>query len=102
MNSYTSIHILQPFTLNTPGRKWIFAGDLNRVEGKSTRLFWALLFSDILVFTKINRDKVVFVTEEPLPLASVVETQFYIKKRGTYRFPPMLYTIQFFIPIVFN
>lgn len=68
--------------MNIHGRKWIFAGDLNRIEGKSIRMCWALLFSDILLFTKINRDKVVFVTEEPLPLATVIETQFNIKKRG--------------------
>lgn len=85
-NSKTLIHFLpsQPFTLNTTGRKWIFGGDLSRVEGKSTRILWALLFSDILLFTKINRDRVVFVTEEPLSLATVAETQFNIKKKGTY------------------
>ncbi|XP_065200428.1 uncharacterized protein PsGEF isoform X2 [Planococcus citri] len=73
----------KPFTLNMQGRKWIFGGDLSRVEGKSTRSFWTLLFSDILLFTKINRDRVVFVTEEPLPLSTVNETQFNIKKRDT-------------------
>lgn len=56
--------------------------DLSRVEGRSMRIFWALLFSDILLFTKINRDKVVFITEEPLPLANIVDTQFTVKKKG--------------------
>lgn len=73
----------QPFTLNTPDRHWIFAGDLCRVEGRSVRSYWALLFSDILLFTKVSRDRVLFVTDEPLPLSSIVRTQFSVKKKGT-------------------
>jgi len=68
--------------LNTPGRHWVFAGDLSRVEGRSVRSYWALLFSDILLFTKVSRDRVLFVTDEPLPLSSIVQTQFSIKKKG--------------------
>jgi len=73
----------QPFTLNTPDRHWVFAGDLSRVEGRSVRSYWALLFSDILLFTKVSRDRVLFVTDEPLPLSSIVQTQFSVKKKGT-------------------
>jgi hypothetical protein len=74
---------LQPFTLNTPDRHWIFAGDLSRVEGRSVRSYWALLFSDILLFTKVSRDRVLFVTDEPLPLSSIAQIQFSVKKKGT-------------------
>ncbi|VVC32176.1 PDZ domain,C2 domain,Dbl homology (DH) domain,PH domain-like [Cinara cedri] len=73
----------KPFTLNTPDRRWIFAGDLSRVEGRSVRSYWALLFSDILLFTKVSRDRVLFVTDEPLPLTSIVQTQFSVKKKDT-------------------
>ncbi|XP_026815102.1 uncharacterized protein LOC113555024 isoform X1 [Rhopalosiphum maidis] len=73
----------KPFTLNTPDRHWIFAGDLSRVEGRSVRSYWALLFSDILLFTKVSRDRVLFVTDEPLPLSSIAQTQFSVKKKDT-------------------
>ncbi|KAL4148361.1 hypothetical protein QTP88_002625 [Uroleucon formosanum] len=73
----------KPFTLNTPDRHWIFAGDLSRVEGRSVRSYWALLFSDILLFTKVSRDRVLFVTDEPLPLSSITQTQFSVKKKDT-------------------
>jgi len=76
--------VWQPFTLNTPDRHWIFAGDLSRVEGRSVRSYWALLFSDILLFTKVSRDRVLFVTDEPLPLSSIAQTQFSVKKKGKY------------------
>ncbi|XP_025409452.1 uncharacterized protein LOC112682900 [Sipha flava] len=73
----------KPFTLNTPDRHWIFAGDLSRVEGRSVRSYWALLFSDILLFTKVSRDRVLFVTDEPLPLSSIAQIQFSVKKKDT-------------------
>ncbi|XP_050535694.1 uncharacterized protein LOC126902449 isoform X2 [Daktulosphaira vitifoliae] len=71
----------KPFILNVPDRQWIFAGDLSRVEGRSVRSYWALLFSDILMFTKVSRDRVLFVTDDPLPLSSISQTQFSVKKK---------------------
>ncbi|XP_050428180.1 uncharacterized protein LOC126838097 isoform X2 [Adelges cooleyi] len=71
----------KPFTLNVPDRQWIFAGDLSRVEGRSVRSYWVLLFNDILLFTKVSRDRVLFVTDEPLPLSSIAQTQFSVKKK---------------------
>lgn len=34
----------KPFTLTIPGRQWIFGGDLSRVDGRSLKQFWTLLF----------------------------------------------------------
>lgn len=74
---------LQPFVLSSPGRQWIFGGDLSRVEGRAARPFWALLFTDLLVFAKVSRDRVLFITEEPLSLLSVTQAFFNIRKKGT-------------------
>ncbi|XP_049804965.1 uncharacterized protein LOC126248203 [Schistocerca nitens] len=73
----------KPFALNSPGRQWIFGGDLTRVEGRSTRPFWALLFSDLLLLATVSRDRVLFVTEEPVPLLSVSQACFNIRKKAT-------------------
>lgn len=72
----------QPFVLSKPGRQWIFGGDLSRVEGRTIRTYWALLFSDLLLFAKVSRDRVLFITEEPLPLAQVTEIYFNVRKKG--------------------
>jgi hypothetical protein len=74
---------VQPFVLSSPGRQWIFGGDLSRVEGRSVRPFWALLFTDLIVFAKVSRDRVLFITEEPLALMSVTQAVFSIRKKGT-------------------
>jgi hypothetical protein len=95
-NNNNSFDFYQPFTLNTPDRHWIFAGDLSRVEGRSVRSYWALLFSDILLFTKVSRDRVLFVTDEPLPLSSIAQTQFSVKKKGKYFFIKLLNKICLF------
>lgn len=76
---------MQPFVLNVPGRQWIFGGDLSRVEGRNIRPYWALLFSDILLFAKVSRDRVLFITEEPLPLTNVTDIFFNIRKKGMAR-----------------
>jgi hypothetical protein len=34
----------KPFTLTIPGRQWIFGGDLSRIDGRSVKQFWTLLF----------------------------------------------------------
>ncbi|XP_054270896.1 uncharacterized protein LOC128991751 [Macrosteles quadrilineatus] len=73
----------KPFVLSSPGRQWIFGGDLSRVEGRSVRPFWALLFTDLLLFAKVSRDRVLFVTEEPLSLQFVSQALFSIRKKAT-------------------
>ncbi|RZF40107.1 hypothetical protein LSTR_LSTR002510 [Laodelphax striatellus] len=73
----------KPFVLSSPGRQWIFGGDLSRVEGRSVRPFWALLFTDLLLFAKVSRDRVLFVTEEPLSLLTVSQALFSIRKKAT-------------------
>lgn len=72
----------QPFVLSTAGRQWIFGGELSRVEGRAIRPYWALLFSDLLLFATVSRDRVLFVTEEPVALTTVSEAQFNVRKKG--------------------
>lgn len=43
-----------------------------------------LLFNDIILFSTINRDRVLFITEEPINLKSIVESYFNIKKKGEH------------------
>ncbi|XP_035793090.1 uncharacterized protein LOC118467123 isoform X3 [Anopheles albimanus] len=73
----------KPFQLVTHGRQWIFGGDLSRVEGRSVKPYWTLLFSDILLFAKVSRDRVLFITEEPISLSTVTDSCFNIRKKGT-------------------
>ncbi|XP_026501209.2 uncharacterized protein Psgef isoform X1 [Vanessa tameamea] len=73
----------KPFVLNTAGRQWIFGGELSRVEGRTIRPYWALLFTDLLLFATVSRDRVLFVTEEPVALGTVSEAQFNIRKKAT-------------------
>ncbi|CAH0722206.1 unnamed protein product, partial [Brenthis ino] len=73
----------KPFVLSTAGRQWIFGGELSRVEGRTIRPYWALLFSDLLLFATVSRDRVLFVTEEPVALGTVSEAQFNIRKKVT-------------------
>lgn len=72
----------KPFTLTVPGRQWIFGGDLSRIDGRSVKQFWTLLFSDIIVFAKVSRDRVLFITDEPLPLSNVVDCCFNVRKKS--------------------
>ena len=74
----------KPFTLAVQGRQWIFGGDLSRVEGRSIKPYWTLLFSDIIVFAKVSRDRVLFITEEPLPIVNIVDSCFNIRKKSKY------------------
>ncbi|CRL04465.1 CLUMA_CG017548, isoform A, partial [Clunio marinus] len=72
----------KPFKLDISGRHWIFGGDLIRIEGNSLeKPVYTLLFSDILVFSTINRDRVLFISEEPISLKSIVESFFNIRKK---------------------
>lgn len=63
-------------------------GDLTRVEGRSLKPFWTLLFSDILLFAKVSRDRVLFITDEPLPLANIVDSCFSIRKKRKCNLTP--------------
>lgn len=72
----------KPFTLSVPGRQWIFGGDLSRIDGRSVKQFWTLLFSDIIVFAKVSRDRVLFITDDPLPLSNVVDCCFNVRKKS--------------------
>lgn len=72
----------KPFVLSKPGRHWIFGGDLSRVEGRNVRQYWALLFTDILLFAKVSRDRVLFIFEEPLSLAHITDLTFNVRKKG--------------------
>lgn len=56
-------------------------GDLSRVEGRSVKPYWTLLFSDILLFAKVSRDRVLFITEEPVPLTNITESLFNVRKK---------------------
>ncbi|XP_066147516.1 uncharacterized protein PsGEF isoform X1 [Euwallacea fornicatus] len=73
----------KPFSLNKPGRQWIFGGDLGRVEGRNVRQYWTLLFSDLILFAKASRDRVLFITEEPIPLAHITDMFFNVRKKDT-------------------
>lgn len=56
-------------------------GDLSRVENRSVKPYWTLLFSDILLFAKVSRDRVLFITEEPISLINIVDSSFNIRKK---------------------
>ncbi|KAK3928866.1 Rho guanine nucleotide exchange factor 17 [Frankliniella fusca] len=72
----------KPFALAAPGRRWIFGGDLVRIEGRSERRYWALLFTDLLLFAQVSRDRVLFISEEPLRLITITQAAFSIKRRA--------------------
>ena len=60
----------------------MFGGELYKFEGRHLKQYWAMLFTDLLLFTKINRDRVIFVMEDPVPLAGVCQAIFNVKKKG--------------------
>jgi hypothetical protein len=74
----------KPFILSVPGRQWIFGGDLSRIDGRSVKQFWTLLFSDIIVFAKVSRDRVLFITDEPLPLKNIADCCFNVRKKSEW------------------
>lgn len=62
----------------------LFGGALAKVEGRARlQPSWALLLTDLLVFARVSRDRVLFVTEEPLRLSSIAEACFTVRKRPT-------------------
>lgn len=54
-----------------------------KVEGRRLQSSWALLLTDLLVFARFSRDRVLFITEEPLHLSSIAEACFTVRKRPT-------------------
>lgn len=58
------------------------AGDLIRIEKEKEYSTYTLLFNDILLFSTINRDRVLFVTEEPIYLIKITESFFNIRRKG--------------------
>ena len=53
-------------------------------EGRHLHRYWAMLFSDLLLFTVTNRDRVIYVVEEPVPIRAIVHAVFTLKKKGDY------------------
>ena len=54
-----------------------------RLEGNSLeKPTYTLLFNDIILFSTINRDRVLFITDEPISLKAIVESFFNIRKKG--------------------
>ncbi|XP_064101580.1 uncharacterized protein LOC135212112 [Macrobrachium nipponense] len=73
----------QPFRLHDNRRQWVFGGELYKFEGRNLKQYWVMLFNDLLLFTKINRDRVIFVMEDPVPLTAVLHALFTVKKKAT-------------------
>lgn len=57
-----------------------------RIEGRTIKSYWTLLCSDILLFAKVSRDRVLFVMDEPISLANVMQSCFNVKNRGKSSF----------------
>lgn len=73
----------KPFKLDITGRQWIFGGDLLRIEANSLeKPCYTLLFNDIILFSTMNRDRVLFIHDEPITIKSIVESFFNIRKKG--------------------
>lgn len=64
----------------------IQGGDLARVENRSVKPYWALLFSDILLFAKVSRDRVLFITEDPISLANIIDSCFNVRKKRKFNY----------------
>lgn len=80
---------------------YFLGGDLSRVEGRSVKPYWTLLFSDILLFAKVSRDRVLFITEDPIPLANVTDSFFNIRKKGIRSFWLYLFDCRY-VYIIFH
>uniref|UniRef100_T1J7Q8 Uncharacterized protein n=1 Tax=Strigamia maritima TaxID=126957 RepID=T1J7Q8_STRMM len=70
------------FKLCEPGRQWVFGSELQKQDGKTMKACWVMLFTDILVFTRVGRDKVLFVVEDPISITSINRAYFNIKKKN--------------------
>jgi hypothetical protein len=81
-----------------PGRKWIFGGQLWKLNGRQgAKDYWAMLFSDVLVLTQVNRDRVIFVMEEPIMLSQVSDVIFSKKKKCEHHILPLALPSFFFL-----
>ncbi|CAH1786293.1 unnamed protein product [Owenia fusiformis] len=64
------------FTLSTPGRHLIYSGDLLYTENRKWIKLNVLLFSDLILLTKMQQDGRYAVIDEPLNLHEVREMDF--------------------------
>jgi hypothetical protein len=55
-----------------------------RIEKDKEFSTYTLLFNDLLIFSTINRDFVLFIMEEPIKLEKIAESFFNIRKKGEY------------------
>ncbi|KFM73513.1 hypothetical protein X975_25785, partial [Stegodyphus mimosarum] len=67
------------FSLIYPGRYWLFAGQLSKVEGKHYVQYWALLLSDCFILTRRTKQRVLLVLDEPVMLRSIYQATFDVK-----------------------
>nr|XP_042909228.1 uncharacterized protein LOC122271557 [Parasteatoda tepidariorum] len=87
---YINLEILQEKTLFTkgprnfslvfPGRSWLFAGNLSKIEGKHYIEYWAILLSDCLILARRTEQRVLLILEEPVLLRSIYQATFDVKK----------------------
>ncbi|XP_035225783.1 uncharacterized protein LOC118198255, partial [Stegodyphus dumicola] len=71
------------FSLIYPGRYWLFAGQLSKVEGKHYVQYWALLLSDCFILTRRTKQRVLLVLDEPVMLRSIYQATFDAQKCDT-------------------
>ena len=75
----------QPFRLVNGFRQWLFGSELSRLDGKNLKQYWAMLFTDILLLTSVNRDRVIYVMEDPIYLDTIADFNFDSRKKGRRR-----------------
>lgn len=72
----------KPFTLAIPGRQWIFGGDLSRIDGRSVKQFWTLLFRYVFDGEHQFIDTILTIEFSPsvilLCLPKLVVIEFYL------------------------
>ncbi|KAG8201052.1 hypothetical protein JTE90_002727, partial [Oedothorax gibbosus] len=71
------------FSLLSPGRYWLFSGQLAKIEGRHYTMYWALLLSDCLIFARRTEQGVLLVLDEPIMLRSIYQITFDVKKCDT-------------------
>ena len=62
-------------------RSWIHADEVLARRGRQWRPCYLVLLSDLVLVAQRNR-QLVFVTEPPIPLSSVLQHTFNVKKKG--------------------
>ena len=63
-------------------RSWIHADEVLMRRGRQWRPCYLVLLSDLVLIAQRNR-QVVFVTEPPLLLTTLLQHTFNVKKKGT-------------------